>query len=133
MARSELKGQAWVAWFFLAFACLAVAYFVIRFSTAQWLELTIGAAIAGACSLAAIDVLFTRVCHDGDSIVIRRLFSVKRVPLRTVRGVTWEKGCPVAIQLDDDSWLQLPDHLLGGPGTVATVRAWLAQSRQGTG
>ena len=76
------------------------------------------------------DALTTKVSVSENELVVRSNFKVRRFSRSEFSSVTWSKGCPVALEFRDGSWLNLPSVAASAQGVTNTLKAWLKRANE---
>lgn len=71
------------------------------------------------------DALTTRVTLHDEQLETVHNFRRKRQPRSGLVKVVAERGCPIAIQCEDGSWIHLPETVQGPSAQM--LRAWIGR------
>jgi len=113
------------------FTAGAVVFFLLQGLSAWFFAVV---ALALTASLAVAETVISRIVLSRDALEIRSLRGRRRIPVEDIRGVTWEGGSGVAVQLATGAWVKLPELGRDSQGLASTMRAWLRTTgTQGAG
>jgi hypothetical protein len=107
----------------LLIGAAAIAYFT-RGPTMVTVVL-IGLAVIGLAGV--VETFVRRIVLEGDVLRIVDLWSRRQFARSDIVRVTYAKGSPVAIQLQDGRWVRLPDLGVSAQRIAAAIRAWTAR------
>lgn len=126
--RDVFRCATWLRAWVCVSAVLFLASLLVRFEEPWKHHLAIGLA-AFAC-LGVVDTFVTRVSLMDGEIVVVKLFRRKRYARGIIEDVTWSRGGPVSLKLNNGTWASLPAT---GPTqrVVGAIRAWLNEGKQG--
>jgi hypothetical protein len=75
--------------------------------------------------LGIVDTIVTRVELHDDHIEAVTLFKRRRYARGEVTSVTWAKGSPVSLRINDATWAHLPNTGQSSQAVTGAIRAWL--------
>lgn len=81
--------------------------------------------------LGILELAVSRIVLRGDVLETRDLFSRGRHEASTIRGVKWEAGAGVSVELVQGGWAKLPELGYNSQSLTNTLRAWLKRCRRG--
>jgi len=81
--------------------------------------------LAILCLAALAQVCRGRIELLADEIRVGELVGHKSYHRSVVASASWEKGCPVSLQLRDGTWANLPDTGHPNSKVAGAIRAWL--------
>jgi hypothetical protein len=106
----------------------------LLFATAAWVTyrrqgmstitmLSSGLAVFGL--LGIVEVLTARIILADDALEVTKFWVRRSYARDAIRRATFEKGCPVALELSDGHWAKLPDLGHNSQSVTNSIRAWL--------
>ena len=115
-------------WFLVAgtVLCLAGAW-TTSFAERPFQFLVFLGMTAG-CALGSLETWLGFIKVGPEAVTVRLVFSTKQYPRALVKRVSWAKGVPIALELTDGTWANLPDLGHKGSKLVGAIQAWLNRS-----
>jgi hypothetical protein len=95
----------------------------------DWLSVGFGLATVVLGLGGLVEAAIERVELTPGTLVVRRLWGVRRYDVHDIQRVEEAKGGPPAVLLTNGGWINLPDV---GPHFGNSMRAWLRAHRAGT-
>ncbi|WP_141134406.1 hypothetical protein [Jannaschia aquimarina] len=127
MAKSEFRNPRWlgISFFVLGIAFSIATVWSFGAGLSLWYALVSGfMAILGY--LAAIEAQISCLTLRSDDLEIRSLITRQRIAKNDVLSVTWGKGAPMALKLNNGRYVNVPQSLWLQPqDTANSIRAWL--------
>ena len=105
------------------------AYFQFTSSNEKWVSIGLASfSIFGVLTL--VEVISSRLKLTPDEIQITQWFKTKRIPVKKISDVSWEKGCGVTLKMKDGNWEKIPSLGKNSQGLTNSIRACIKMSNQ---
>lgn len=105
----------------LVFVAFAIGSFMLELE--GWYRAVL-VVLACLCPVGWAELAIQRVELEGDEMAVVNNFRRRTFSSREILKVTWAKGMGTAIQLADETWVQLPPVGSSPQGVTNTIRAW---------
>ena len=129
MAQRDVKVFSSPTWIKATVGVLAIAMptataLVLKAEGPTLLSLFLAAmSVTGLAAL--IEVALHAVVLKDDQLRIRTLTKRVNIPRADIAKVTWEGGSGASVQLNDGTWVELPEVGRNSQALTNSVRAWL--------
>lgn len=104
------------------FQVVAAIFFQTRGTSALTIA-AVGLALFGI--VAVLAVWLDRVALLDETLVVVSNFRRRIYARNSIVKVSWAKGCPVMMQLENGQWTKLPPVGSGNQSVGMTIRAWI--------
>ena len=127
-----LRTRPWLAIAVLVSNALFLAGAAFSYRETRWSPTFIGfALLSGVGILGILELAVSRIVLSADVLETRDLFVRRRYEVSTIRGVKWEAGGGVSVELVQGGWAKLPELGYNSQSLTNTLRAWLKRARRG--
>jgi hypothetical protein len=126
VAAQLLRPKTWVLVMTLAAAALFAAGTAFTYTQNgwTWLSLTFaGMTLMGIGGV--VEVATSRIVLHDDAVEFGTVWSRRRLAVRDIASVSWEKGGGVFLTLKAGGFAKLPELGYNAQGLTNTIRAWL--------
>jgi hypothetical protein len=128
---SVLRTRPWLAVVVVLSNALFLAGAVSSYRETSWTPTFVGfVLLLGVGLLGILQLAMSRIVLWGDALETRGLFFRRQYQASTIRGVKWEGGSGVSVELVQGGWVKLPELGYNSQSLTNTLRAWLKRCRQ---